>query len=94
MNVITMPAPQVSVRTTSFRGLTPEEHAERCADRIISIADTLPPEIRDQAREFRAQIVATVARGMHAAIASDRTTIQQLLTDAGHPQLGALIRGT
>ncbi len=44
---------QVEVHTTSGRGFTPEEVAERCADKIISISDNANPAIRDQARAFR-----------------------------------------
>jgi hypothetical protein len=35
--------PIVSVHTTDGRGFTPEEVAERCVDRLISVSDTLIP---------------------------------------------------
>ena len=44
---------QVEVKTTQNRGFTPEEVAERCADKIISISDSANPLIRDQARAFK-----------------------------------------
>ncbi len=39
----------VFVQTTSNRGFTPEEVAERCLDRIVSIAESAAPEVRAQA---------------------------------------------
>lgn len=82
----------VSVKTTSGRGFTPEEVAARCADKLIFISDSAPREIADQARAFKAHIEKVVAYYMREAIASDRTTVYNALTDAGHPELAELIR--
>jgi len=87
-----MGTPSVGVHTTSGRGFTPEEVAGRCADKLVSVADTAPPEIRDQARAFKANIEKVVAHYMREAIASDRTTVYSALKDAGHPELAELIR--
>ena len=84
--------PVVQVHTTSGRGFTPEEVAARCADRLVSVSDTAPPVIRDQARAFKVQVEKTVAHYMREAIASDRTTVYNALKDAGHPELAELIR--
>jgi len=82
----------VEVRTTSNRGFTPEEVAERCAEKIIAISDTAPPAIQAQARAFRKQLVKVLEFYMREAIRSDRTTVYNALTDAGHKQLADLIR--
>ena len=82
----------VSVKTTSGRGFTPQEVAERCADKLMYVSDSAPKEIRDQARAFKAQIQAVIAQYMIEAIASDRTTVYNAVVDAGHPQLAELIR--
>jgi len=37
---------KVEVHTTNNRGFTPEEVAERCAQKVISISDTAPPAIQ------------------------------------------------
>jgi hypothetical protein len=42
--------PIVGVRTTENRGFTPEELAEQCMQKVISVADTAPPGLREQAR--------------------------------------------
>jgi hypothetical protein len=83
---------QVEVHTTNGRGFTPEEVAERCADKIISISDNANPAIRDQARAFRQQLVRTLTFYMREAIRSDRTTVYNALNDAGHKDLAELIR--
>jgi post-segregation antitoxin (ccd killing protein) len=92
MNAGIMAAPMVMVHTTSGRGFTPEELAARCADKIVSVASTAPPEIRDQARAYKLQVSCVVARYLKEAIASDRTTVYAALKDAGHPELADLIR--
>lgn len=83
---------QVGVRTTSGRGFTPEELAQQCSDRLVAIADTAPPAIRDQARAYKAQVKSTVQRYLEQAVHSDRTTVYNALTEAGHPELAELIR--
>tara|TARA_R110000782_G_scaffold266308_1_gene360627 strand:+ start:936 stop:1235 length:300 start_codon:yes stop_codon:yes gene_type:complete len=82
----------VSVKSTNGRGFTPEELAEDCVGKIISVSDTALPGIRDQARAFERHIEKTVAYYMRQAIQSDRTTVYNALIDAGHPQLAELIR--
>ena len=82
----------VGVHTTQDRGHTPEEVAQRCEDRIISIGDETHPLIRDQARAFKEQMVKLVAHYMREAIKSDRTTVYNELKNAGQPQLAELIR--
>ena len=52
-------SPVVEVRTTSNRGFTSEEHAKRCAEKIISVSDNAPAPIREQARAFQ-QVVEKV----------------------------------
>jgi hypothetical protein len=42
----------VLVNTTDKRGFTPEELAEQCVNRIVSVSDSAHPGIRDQARAF------------------------------------------
>jgi adenylate kinase family enzyme len=84
--------PMVQVHTTEGRGFTPEEVAERCVDRLISISDSADPALRDQARAYKKQAHKLIAYYMREAIRSDRTTIYNALMDAGHPQLAEAIR--
>jgi hypothetical protein len=84
--------PLVGVKTTSGRGMTPEELAEMCADKIVYVSDTALPEIRGQARAFKLQVQKVVESYLQQAVRSDRTTVYNALTEAGHPQLAELIR--
>jgi hypothetical protein len=82
----------VDVKTTIKRGFTPEEVAERCANKIINVSDDANPAIRDQAKAFRGHIVKIIEFYMREAIKSDRTTVYNAIKDAGHPDLAELIR--
>ncbi len=82
----------VRVITTKNRGHTPEEIASLCAAQIVSVSDSAPPVIRDQAREYRNHIESILAFYMKEAIKSDRTTVCNAIKDAGHPDLSKLIR--
>jgi len=84
--------PVVNVHTTSGRGFTPEEVAERCVDRLISISDTAEPALKEQARAFKKQSHQLIAYYMREAIRSDRTTIYNALKNAGYPELAEAIR--
>jgi len=82
----------VSVQTTSNRGFTPEEVAERCLDKIISVSESAPQALRDQALSYRESIRAVLLYYMKEAISSDRTTIYNALVDAGQKDLAEAIR--
>ena len=82
----------VSVATTDGRGHTPEELAEFCVAKLISVSDEAHPAIREQAKAFRAAIVHVVTRYMKEAVTNDRVTVYNALVDAGHPQLADAIR--
>ena len=43
----------LGVKTTENRGHTPEEVAEMATDKIISVSDTAPPQIKAQAHAFK-----------------------------------------
>lgn len=82
----------VDVKTTQNRGFTPEEIAARCTDKLISVADTASPVIRDQARAYKEHMEAVVAHYMREAIKSDRTTLCNVLRMQGHADVAEIIR--
>jgi len=92
VDVSVSPEPIVTVHTTENRGFTPEEIAARCVDKLMSVSDTAHPLIKDQARAFKKDMQVVVAHYMREAIVSDRTTIYNALTEAGHPDLADAIR--
>ena len=91
-DTIGMGTPQVSVISTSGRGMTPDEVADLAMGKIMHVADTAPPEIAVQAKAFKDRLRTVVVHYMKQAVASDRTTVYNALTDAGHPELAELIR--
>lgn len=82
----------VGINTVNNRGFTPDELAEQCVSKVVSVSETAHPSIRDQARAFSKHIEKLIAFYMRQAIRSDRTTVYNALNDAGHPDLAELIR--
>ena len=82
----------VGVKTTNNRGFTPEEVAELCVDRLIIVSNDAPPVIRDQALAHKERMKAVIAAYMKQAIQSDRTTVYNAISDAGHKKLAEYIR--
>tara|TARA_B110000483_G_C17948392_1_gene447301 strand:+ start:167 stop:454 length:288 start_codon:yes stop_codon:yes gene_type:complete len=82
----------VGVRTTNNRGFTPEEVAELCVDRLMIVSNDAPPAIKDQALAHKERMKAVIAVYMKQAIQSDRTTVYNAISDAGHKKLADYIR--
>tara|TARA_R110000803_G_scaffold29762_2_gene67668 strand:- start:9862 stop:10125 length:264 start_codon:yes stop_codon:yes gene_type:complete len=82
----------IMVHTTNNRGHTPEEIASFCADKLMHVADTAPPIVRDQAVAFKEQMKNVISDHVKQGILSDRTTVYNVLNEAGHPELAELIR--
>ena len=87
-----MPDFKVDVCTTQHRGFTPEELAQRCADKIVAVSNESHAVIQAQAIAVKGRIAKLVEFYLMEAVKSDRTTIQNALTDAGQPQLAEYIR--
>ena len=81
----------ITVATTSGRGFTPEEIAERALDKIISVGSQSHPAIRDQAEAFRAQIKQVLIFYLHEAVKSHNVTLANKLTNAGYSELISIL---
>lgn len=81
----------VYVETTNGRGFTAEEWTERLLKKLIHIADTTPPEIKEQAIAFRDAMRPAILYYMKQAINSDRTTLSFKLREAGHGNVADII---
>lgn len=81
----------VTVSVTDGRGQTPEELSEMAINRIIHIGRNAHPVLRQQAETYRGQVQAVITQYMKQAVKSDRTTIYNALTEAGHPDLAKMI---
>ena len=82
----------VKIHTTQNRGHSAEEIAQFCVEKIVYVSDSAPFEIRDQAKAFQNQIHSVITEHIKQGIRSDRTTVYNALSEAGHPSLAELIR--
>ena len=82
---------QIQAFATSGRGLNVEELSELALRKIIHIADSAPPVLREQAQQFRAELKVVLMRYMHQAIVSDRTTLHNQLRGAGQREAADLV---
>jgi hypothetical protein len=82
----------VEVLTTSNRGWTPEEWADRFVDRLISVSENAPPPIRDQAFAFKDAAYQLAVHHMKQVVRSDRTTLINKLREAGQHDAADLIQ--
>lgn len=71
------------VETTSNGGHPPEFFAQRICDKLISIAQTAPPELRVQAMEYQEAMRSVILVGINGAIRSNHTTLIVQLRKAG-----------
>lgn len=81
----------VQVMTTSGRGFSAEELAERALNQIINVGDNAPPVIAEQARAFRENLREVLVYFMHEAMRSRNVTLAAKFTEAGFPELVKLI---
>jgi len=81
----------VKVLTTSGRGFTPEEMAERALDKIISVGSQTHPAIRDQAEAFRNQIRQVLVYYMKETVRTHHVNLANKFRKAGHPELIKLL---
>lgn len=82
---------EVNIHTTSGRGLNVEELADMALRKIIHIADTTPPAIREQVNQFKENIRTVMINYLHQAIKSDRTTLYNNLRGAGYPEVADVV---
>ena len=82
----------LGVKTTHHRGHTPEEIAEMATDKIISVSDTAPNEIKAQAHAFKKQCHFIIAYYMREAIKNHICTICNQLEKQGQKDLANIIR--
>lgn len=81
----------ISVQSTSGRGFTPEEVAERALDKIIYVGENVDPVIRDQALAYRDRLRSVLVYYMHEAVKSNKTTLVNRFKQAGRDDLVPLI---
>jgi len=82
----------VNVSTSENKGHDSEFWAQAAADRIVSVGGNCHPLIAQQAEAFKSQIQQIVLYYMKQSAKSERTTIYNLLLNAGEASLAEHIR--
>ena len=82
----------VGVTTTQNRGHSVEELAEMATNKLISISDTAPVEIKAQAHAFKARTKMVVAHYIQEGIKNHMCTICNELEKQGQTDLANIIR--
>lgn len=80
------------IKTSDFGGLPLEDLAELCVDKIVGVADSAPPAIREQAKYFRQQIQNTILDYLKRAAQSERATCIQVCLQGGEEKAAHLLR--
>ena len=82
----------LGVKTTHNRGHTVEEVAEMATNRLVSVADTAPDQLKAQAHAFKNQCRMIITYYMKEAINNHMCTIGNQLEAQGHKDLANIIR--
>lgn len=82
------------VKTSNYGGLPMEDLADLCADRVLSIADSAPPEIREQAKYFKDSLRVTMLDYLKRAQQSERACCIQICVQGGYQAAADILRRT
>ena len=80
------------VFTSDNRGHSPEQIAEMALNKIMTVSDTAPPVIRDQAYAHRQRLKEVLVFYMNKMCQSERTTIWAFMKQQGHDDMAEIIR--
>lgn len=82
----------VNVMTSNEGGLDTEQITELAMNKIMTVANTAPPAIRDQAEAFRGSIENTLKYYIELARREERATIAYKMAKAGQKEMADLVR--
>ncbi len=82
----------VSVMTSDEGGLSTEQITELAMDKVINVADSAPPAIKDQAKAFRSSIENVLRYYIELARREERATIAHRMAKAGQKEMADLVR--
>lgn len=83
---------KVNVMTSDEGGLSSEQITELAMDKIMSVSDTAPPAIKDQANIFRTNVRDVVHHYIQLARQEERATIARKIDSAGNSEMADLVR--
>lgn len=80
------------VKTSIDGGLSMDDLADACVSKIISVSETAPPEIREQAKFFRENLRILIKDYLTKAASSQKDTCIQTCIKGGQDDAANLIR--
>ena len=80
------------VKTSNYGGLSKEDITELCVDRILSVAETAPPEIKEQAKFFKDDLKKVVFYFLTKAADSEKDRCIQVCVKGGKEDAADLLR--
>ena len=83
---------QFNVVPSEKGGHSPDAIAELCVNRLISISEKAPPEIKMQAEAYRDHMLKIVRQYIKMAMQEDRATMCAQIRDAGFHDLADQLR--
>lgn len=88
-----IPSEPFVVKTSADGGLSMDDVAELCVNKLIHVSDSAPPEIGAQARAYREYMLRVVRHYIMVAVREDRTTLAMELERAGMRELASQLKG-
>lgn len=82
----------VNVMTSDEGGLDTEQVTKLAMDRIMTVANTAPPAIRDQAQAFHSSLENVLKHYIELARREERATIAHRMAKAGQKEMADLVR--
>lgn len=80
------------VFASSNGGHSPDAIAEMCVNKLISVSEGAPPEIREQALALRGRMLMVVRNYITMAVQEDRKTVSNKVREAGFSDLAEQLR--
>ncbi len=82
----------IKIVSSDNGGLSNDQISEMAVDKIVSVSETAPEPIRQQAQAFSDNVRNVVHYHIELARREERATICHKLREAGHPDLADTIR--
>jgi hypothetical protein len=83
---------QPIVKTSKDGGLSMEDLTEACVSKILSVSETAPPEIREQAKFFQDKLQQVIFNYLNQAAQSQKDTCVQVCVKAGEQKAANILR--
>jgi hypothetical protein len=82
----------VNVMTSNEGGLDTYQITKLAMDKIMTVANSAPPPIKDQAEAFRDSLENTLKHYIELARREERATIAHRMAKAGQKEMADLVR--